>query len=259
MFYIGTFYRVLFSKPLLASFWVLSLSGLIFTSFFQKDVTKLMGVKVVEKRNPYFYAVMPSDINTSYIKRKLVDIPGVEAVSLMAKEQITQQVKAVLESTDLDWEGDLVDLNFAGLKIDLSPDLKSRSQNLIRSYLTRLTGEKDVTLGAIKEPLTNTLESSKTYSLSSYYHYFPVLFLGLYVITIFIMRNSLGSESFIIETYQRKTKVFEKSLFYGQLPILALLITASVLQGSWGVIYFLTFLGGLSLVFIRLNKVKQWN
>ncbi|MCF8060685.1 MAG: hypothetical protein K9K67_15385 [Bacteriovoracaceae bacterium] len=259
MFYLGTFFRILFGKPLLASLWALSITGLIYTSFFQKNLTKLMGAKVVEKRNPYFYAVMPSDINTSYIKRKLVDIPGVESVSLMAKEQINEQVKAVLESTNLDWEGDLVDLNFAGIKVNLSPDLKGRSTDLIRNYLTRLTGDKDVTLGAIKKPIENEAGSSVTYSFSSFYRYFPIIFLSLYILMLFLLRDALGNESFLIETYQRKSKVFEKCLFYGQLPIMGLLVASSLLQGRWGVVYLLSFFGGMSLIFIRIKNVKQWN
>ena len=261
MFYLGNFFKSLFSKPLAASLWFLSLLSLSSLVFFQGKVEAFLGSQKVQKNHPYFYAVVPADINTSYIQRKLKNLPGVEGVALLGKEQVGQQVKAILENTlenaGLTWEEDFSDLNYAGLKVALSPDLQARSQDLIRNYLSRLAGDKDVTMGAVKKPMIQSPERSGSFSRGLAFG-LPAAVVVLYLVTMMLMKGSLGKSSFLLETYQRKSNVFEKSLFFGQAPVLCILLYGAFFNGTTGIAALLVYLLGMILVMASAKTRKQW-
>jgi hypothetical protein len=261
MFYLGNFFKSLLAKPLAAIMWGLTLSGLASTVIFKEDVESFLGSQKIIANNPYFYAVVPAEINTSYIQRKLKNLPGVETVALLAKEQVGEQVKAILENTlensGVSWEEDLSDLNYAGLKVALSPDLQARSQDLIRNYLSRLAGGKDVTMGAVKKPLLPEKTDRKSYSRALGVA-LPSLLVLFYLISLLLMKGTLGKSSFLLETYQRKRNVFEKSLFFGQAPILCFLIYGAFYNGTSGMAALLVYLLGMILVVASSQTRKQW-
>lgn len=261
MFYLVNFYKSFIHRPLVAIVYMGTLVALVSVIFFEKNVSDFLGAKKAKKNNPYFYAVVPADINTSYIQRKLINLPGVEGVALMGKEQIGEQVKAILENTlensGVEWDQDLSDLNYAGLKVALSPDLQMRSQNLIRNYLSRLAGDKDVTMGAVKKPFIEPT-SVKTSISNTLLFVIPAVIVIFYIMTMFLLKNTLGRSSFLLETYQRKTKVFEKSLFFGQVPVLCLLLYAAFFKGTAGLAAMLVYLLGIILVLGAGSSKKNW-
>lgn len=257
MFYIIHFYKTLFAKPLIGLLWVGAVVGLISSVTFEKRIKTVLGQTKVESKNPYFYAVMPANINTSYIQRKLKGLPGVESVYLLNKESVGQQVKAILESTQIEWDQELLNLNFAGIKVDLSPDLKSRSQNLIRSYINRLAGDKEVTLGAIQKPL-NLSKKMPINWLQIASDYLGLVFIVISLIVLWANMAHLGKESFLIETYQRRSRVFERSFFYGQAPILTALAIGSVLKGGVLLVALGVYLIGLAILFGIGTKYRHW-
>lgn len=257
MFYLVHFYKTLFSKPLLGFLWVFAIAGLIGSVTFEKKIKNALGQTKVESKNPYFYAVMPANINTSYIQRKLKGLPGVESVYLLNKESVGEQVKAILESTQIEWDQELLNLNFAGIKVDLSPDLKGRSQDLIRSYINRLAGDKEVTLGAIQKPL-NLSKKMPINWLQVISDYTGLIFIGLSLMVLWANMSHLGKESFLIETYQRRSRVFERSFFFGQAPIITALALGAALKG--GVLLFALgiYLIGMVVLFGIGSKFRRW-
>ena len=155
------------------------------------------------------------------------------------------------------WEEDLSDLNYAGLKVALSPDLQARSQDLIRNYLSRLAGDKDVTMGAVKRPF-NEKPDPKAGSFSRMLSLvIPTGLVVVYLMAMFLFKGSLGASSFLLETYQRKSNVFEKSLFFGQAPIICLLLYGAFFNGVAGIGALLLFLLGMILVVASATR-KQW-
>ncbi len=257
MFYLIHFYKTLFAKPITGTLWVMTFLGLASTVFYEKNIQTFFGEQKTEAKNPYFYAVMPSDINTSYIQRKLKGLPGVESVYLLSKQSVGEQIKAILQSTAVEWDNELLNLDYAGIKVDLSPDLQGRSQTLIRNYLNRLAGDKDVTLGAVHTPLSLS-KKMPTNWLGLLGQYIGLIFVGLSLVFLAMSIPSLGRESFLVETYQRKTKVFEKSFFYGQAPIIALLTGAVIMKGGIFFIVLGTYLVGMTILFSLGLKKRQW-
>lgn len=233
MFYISHFFSTFFKNPLASVFWTIGVLGIITSSFFPDKIHDFVGSQRIaeEVETPYFFALMPEDLNQAYVQRKVRALPGVEGVTLLAKDKIKSHVQNILKSTKISWDKELINLDYTGLKVSLSPDLKARSQDLIRNYLSRLAGEKDVTLGAIKSPV---VESKKVNS-SFWQEYLILLVMGVsllfYGLAFVIGMNDLTRSSFLTETYQRKKNVLQKSLSYSQAPILCALIVGFFYTG----------------------------
>lgn len=228
--------------------------GLFGTLAFENQLKKTVYLQEEGgEKNPYFFAIVPDKVNVSYLRRKLVSLPGVEAVSLLEGEKITTHVRSVLESTQVSFDGGLLDLKYSGLKVGLSPDLKPRSLSLIRNYLTRLIGEKDVTLGAVKKPIQEEKVNPLKVKAARLIQWSPYFFLCLYILSLFMMRGNLIRESFLIETYQRKSKVFEKSLSYAQAPAIMGLMSFSLLTGGKTVFLLIILSASLGLL-VTLGK-----
>lgn len=233
MFYLRVFIQTLLQSKLASALLLLSLGGVFGTLTFKNDFERLvLSQKGQEAENPYFYAVIPEDKNVSYLRRKLMELPGVKKVSMMDEGKITEHVKAVLESTQVSFDESLLDLRYSGMKVGLSPDLKPRSLNLIRSYIKRLAGEKEVTLGAVKRPEISKGKAPLKLVFMKTTQWAPMAFLGLYLVALFFISQTLRKESWLIETYQRKSNVYEKSLSYSQAPLLVGLVVMTVTKGA---------------------------
>ncbi|MCR9203399.1 MAG: hypothetical protein NXH75_02400 [Halobacteriovoraceae bacterium] len=257
MFYLKIFFQSLFQSKLSLTLVLLSLGGMFGTLAFKDNVEKLvLSQKALESSHPYFYAVIPDTANANYLRRKLLSLPGVKQVNMMGDKKISEHVRAVLESTQIAFDESLMDLKYSGLKVGLSPDLKPRSLNLIRNYIKRLAGENDVTLGAVKNPeLTKTKAPLKLVFLKTT-RWVPALFMLMYLVGLFLMSQVLRKESWLIETYQRKNKVFEKSLTYSQAPIFLGLIVLMVTKGASVAPLLMGLTFGLILI-LSIGKKKE--
>ena len=143
------------------------------------------------------------------------------------------------------------------MKVALSPDLQTRSQDLIRNYLSRLAGDKDVTMGAVKKPLVTQKRDTKSYTRALALG-LPTILVIFYLVSLLLMKGTLGKSSFLLETYQRKKNVFEKSLFFGQAPILSFLIYGALFNGTAGIAALMVYLLGMILVVGSSQVRKQW-
>lgn len=255
MFYLRIFFQSLFQSKLSLALALLSLGGMFGTLAFRENVEKLvLSKKVRENSNPYFYAVIPETANANYLRRKLMSLPGVKQVNMMGDQKITEHVRSVLESTQITFDDQLLDLKYSGLKVGLSPDLKPRSLNLIRNYIKRLAGENEVTLGAVKKPEIEKSKAPLKLVFLKTTQWIPAGFLAIYLLALFMISQSLRKESWLIETYQRKNKVFEKSLAYSQAPIFLGLIVLTVTKGAMIAPLLVGLTLGLALLLTLGNK-----
>ncbi|MAF76632.1 MAG: hypothetical protein CME60_00620 [Halobacteriovoraceae bacterium] len=229
MFYLSLFLKGITHRPWSGIVWAATSLTVLALCLMGPRVENLFENKVViqSETNPYFYAIMPNKINSNYVKRKLLELPGVEKVFVLSEENVSSQIKSILSQASIEWDSDLMDLNYGGIKVSLSPDLKLRSQELIRSYLTRLTGKNEVTMGAIKVPEVKEVESKSLYFENK------LLFLAIltgiaYFISLGMIYRSLKEESFIYEQYQRKKQIYLKTLSYSQAPLLAGVILSTL-------------------------------
>lgn len=229
MFYLNLFFKGLLHRPWAGLVWGATAVTILFLSISGPNVESLLDKELVSQVdiNPYFYAIMPKKINSGYVKRKLLELPGVEKVFVLSEQKVSSQIKSILSQASIEWDSELLDLNYAGIKVSLSPDLKVRSQDLIRNYLTRLTGKNEVTMGAIKAPEVKKVQSKSFYSQNK----FLVITLAVslaYFISLGMIYRSLKEESFVFEQYQRKTQVYLKTFSYSQTPLIAAVIFSCI-------------------------------
>ena len=256
MFYLSFFFKVIAKKPVAAILWGISVLGMLTLSFYGRQATSFIVEKKTVQRdaNPYFFALMPKTINTGYVQRKLKELPGVEKVFTLSEQKVSDQIKSILTASQIDWEDD-IDLSYSGLKISISADLKTRSQDLIRNYLSRLAGKSDITMGAIKYP---EVQKNQTPSLWSQYSFvWPALGVSLLYISAFaLMYKSYSEESTITEYYQRKKQIFSKSICYSQAPLLIILMLGAVVFKQ-DVLVALAMVTGVLLTMMILGQRKR--
>ena len=230
MFYLNFFFKGLLHRPWAAAVWVMSALTVLTLSVLGPEIETLWENKsvAVKEVNPYFYAIMPKKINSGYVKRKLLELPGVEKVFVLSEENVSSQIKSILSAASIEWDEDLMDINYAGIKVSLSPDLKGSSQDLIRNYLTRLTGKDEVTMGAIKSPEVQKVESKSFYSENKFLVLSLVASLA-YFVALGMLYRSLKEESFVFEQYQRKKQIYLKAFSFSQAPILAAAILSFII------------------------------
>lgn len=259
MFYLKTYFSSLTKKPFLMSFWVLSFLGIMISFYGVPQVSDWLGQESKkQKTSPYFYAVIPTKINANYIKRKVLNLPGVEAIESMESEAISEKVKSVLTSTGVEFDKELLELSYSGLKVELSPDLQPRSQELVRSYMGRLAGEEEAIIGAVKTPLISRSTTNIINVVSEKLNFTPVLFVFFYMVVLLAARKELMKESFLIESFQRKKNVFEKSFFFGQAPLLLVFFVMAFNGFIHVAPMLLIFLTGVGVIFLNNKRDRAW-
>ncbi len=237
-------------------FWVSSCALLIVNTFAPQEFKAItIGNGTIKKELPYFFALIPKSLNSNYVKRKLIKLPGVQQIIKVSESKVNNHVKEILSDSKVVLDDSLMALNFSGLKIYLSATLKESSRVLIRNYVSRLAGDAEVTLGALHKPDNKSVKSELFFN-----KYFSVgisFLAGLaFLITMLSFWKTLESTSFVYEQFQRKSSVFRKSLTYVHMPILVALIFGFFTNPTTATIG-LGFLSiGLLMAFILAGQYK---
>lgn len=169
------------------------------------------------KAGSYFYALIASSESYQNVARQMAVLPGVYKVEVLSEAQIKDEVKGILNSLQVNLNQGTLDLNYAGLKIIYAKDLKPRAQDLIRDYLTHLVGEGNITLGAIKindQSLDKRNQFIAVIKTWGYSLYLFIVFL-FWMISLLSIRTKVVEASYLLESYQRKTKVSVKMASIG--------------------------------------------
>jgi hypothetical protein len=220
MFYLSCFFKTLFKNPLVSFFWVGSCAILVANTFAPEQIkTIAMGSGTIKKELPYFFALIPKSLNSNYVKRKLISLPGVQKIIKVSESKVNGHVEDILSENKIQLDESLMSLNFSGLKIYLSSTLKKSSRDLIRNYVARLAGESEVTLGALHKPENSTARSE--FLVGKYFSVGLNCIAGfIFLICLLSFWKTLERASFVYEQFQRKSRVFEKSIAYAHLPLI---------------------------------------
>jgi hypothetical protein len=218
MFYLNQFFKILFKSPIRGLFLFL-FSVLFVFSLGQRPFLEEQFMKLVpeNKAGPYFYALLASNESYQTIATQMGVLPGVHKVEILSEAQIKEEVKNILGSLQVEMKEGLIDLNYVGLKVIYTKDLKPRGQDLIRDYLTHLVGEGNVTLGAVKS--TDQFSDKRNQLITAIkswgYSIYLVLVLVFWFISLLSVRVKIAEASYLLESYQRKRKVAVKMALNG--------------------------------------------
>lgn len=257
MFYLSNYFKTLWYGRSVGMFYgaltllVLTFAANIFT-FKEKYIDR--------NKNPYFNALFTAGAKPSMIMAKLKEIPGVENVVLSENLTASTGIRSLLDRSSANIAKDLLAANYVNLKVELSPHIEKRSQDLIMEYLRRMLGKTKVTMTNI---INQTGEAKVRDPLKSfvidYGHYMILIFLSIvWVFATWVIGQKMQNRSYLINMYQRRSLVAFKIFTSGQ--VFWLLLSLGVcfyLGGNLGV---LTVAGsiltitGLSLLSIRKNE-----
>ncbi len=250
-------------KSPLRGFFLILFSFLMVFSLGQKPFLEDQFMKLIpeNKSGAYFYALINSTESYQTIVSQMSVLPGVHKVELLSEDQIKKEVSSILNSVQMNLDQSLVDFNYVGLKVIYTKDLKIRAQELVRDYLTHLVPEGKMTLGAIKtEDLTVEKRNQMISFIKTWGYSFIVLLLTIFwVISLMLVRNKIAETSYILESYQRKTKVSLKMALNGMTLIFILASGATFILGmpkvlNLSIALLLFFLGTL-----MHSKKNQWD
>lgn len=257
MFYVSQFYKSLF-KSGGKGFSFLLLTLLLMSTYPQRGfLERLLSVSLEDQLpSPYFYAVISIPDEVDSIRGKLASLPGVEEVRLIEKSAIEDEVKTLMGDAWKDIPKDLLDLNYAGIKVVYEGKISESTRKLIRDYLIKFAGEDKVTLGPVKIDETPETKESGWYLFLKRMGLLP-LFLIIFILwalSLFAFGKALSETAYIIQNFQRRSGVALKLLFWGEFSIFIMAIPLSIFWGSFTPISYI-FVGiiilGLSFMIVR--------
>ncbi len=261
MFYLIQFFKILFKSPI-RGFFLIFFSVLFVFSVGQKAFLEEQFAKTIpeNKAGDYFYALISSGESYQTVARQMQALPGVYKVETLTEAQIKDEVKGVLGSLQVDVTDTTLDLNYAGLKIIYTKELKPRAQELVRDYLSHLVGEESITLGKIKtnDQLNDKRSGFITMIKSWGYSIYLFFVFTFWVISLLSVRSKIAKASYLLESYQRKKRVALKMAMNGLTLIFILSVAVTFLLGIPQLLNLVVALA-VFLVGISLHAKKyQW-
>lgn len=235
MFYLNQFFKIFFKSPTRGLFFCL-FSFLLVFSLGQKNLLEEQFLKIIpeNKSGASFYALIATSESYQNVARQMQALPGVYKVETLSEAQIKDEVKSILGSLQVASLTSTLDLNYAGIKVIYIKGLKPRAQELIRDYLTHLVAEGNITLGSIKESSeafdkrTQFIAAIKTWGYSIYL----LVLLSFWFISLLSLRSKIEEASYLLENYQRKTKVSIKLAMNGIGLIFILSVASTFILGT---------------------------
>ncbi len=235
MFYLVHFFKIVFKSPS-KGLALLLFSFLLVFSLGQKKLLEDEFLKIIpeNKSGPSFYALISTNESYQNIARQMRVLPGVYKVEILSEGQIKEEVKTILGSLQITSLANNLDLNYAGIKVIYIKGLNSRAQELVRDYLSHLVADGNITLGAIKE--NSETFDKRTIFISGiknwgYSIYLAVLMI-FWLLSILSIRLKIEQASYLLENYQRKTRVSLKMALTGLGLIFLISVGSTFLVGA---------------------------
>lgn len=261
MFYLKQFFKIFFKSPARGMFLCL-FSFLLVFSLGQKALLEEQFLKLIpeNKSGPSFYALIAASESYQNIARQMQMLPGVYKVETLSETQIKDEVKNILGSLQVANLTTNLDLNYAGIKVVYVKGLKPRAQELIRDYLSHLVAEGNITMGAIKDngeafdKRTQFISTIKNWGYSIYL----IVLSSFWFISLLSMRSKIEETAYLLENYQRKTRVSIKMALNGIGLIFILSVASTFVLGIPQVINLALALGLFTIGILLHFRQMDW-
>jgi hypothetical protein len=260
MFYLRVFFRNFYLAPVRILFFILY-SVLVINLLGQKDNVEKHVFKMLkeDESGSYFHALISGKENSTSVMRKLSSLPGVQKVELISENKIAKEVKNMLGGIELSVAPDILVTSYSGLKVVFEAELKTKSQMLIKEYLSRLVGEDSITIGPTK---TYDFFWKRVQFITGFIEkwgglYWTSTLIGFWIVLFVFTLVLLKKQGHLMELYQRRKNVTFKNI----MMILSFISVASILPLSilptpnW-IIYFSSIAALLCMGFWGLPKYE---
>lgn len=233
MFYLKNFFSAIFEQKVKGLAFVLLSLGLTFSLLQRNEVKNLFSFsqKIIQK--PYFNALLPSASEAKMIVNRLEKLPGVEEVKIVKHNLDKNSFKSMGVSLSNDVVAGVLSQDYQTIKVVLENNLEMRSQNLIKEYLGRLLGDRDVTISEVKLPQKIELKKNDpSLWVDNYGDLYIIAVLGvLWLFSCYGIISYIQLKSYLVEKFQRKSDVAMKTFFVGVslifIPTIAYLVVGS--------------------------------
>jgi hypothetical protein len=249
-------------KSPLKGFFLFAFSILLVFSLGQRPFLEEQFTKMIpeNKAGAYFYALISTSESYQTISNQMSVLPGVHKVEVLSEAQIKDEVKNIIGNLQVNVKDGILDLNYVGLKVIYKKDLNLHSEELIRDYLSRLVGEGNITLGAIKS-IDQSLEK-KNQLIGSIKEWGFSIFLGLvlifWTISLLSIRAKIAETSYLLESYQRKSKVALKIAIFGLTIFFIIATSTTFILGMPKILNLLIAATMFAFGILMHTKKYQW-
>lgn len=217
MFYLTNFFKVLIDQKFKGLAFIVLSFALCFSLLRRDEVKKIFSFsqKIIQK--PYFNALLPSSREASIIASRLERLPGVEEVKLIKHNIDPKKINAVGANLSAEVLNSVLGQDYQTIKVVLEKDLEVRSQSLIKEYLGRLVGDRDVTISEIKTPGKIEInQNDPSFFIDNYGDLYVAIILSvLWLFSCFGIISYIQVNSYLIEKFQRKKDVAMKTFLSG--------------------------------------------
>jgi hypothetical protein len=198
--------------------------------FLEEQFTKLIPES---KSGAYFFALVASTESYQTMAQQMRVLPGVYKVEVLSESQIKDEVKNIIQGLQVGNKDSMIDLNYAGLKVTYTKDLKPRAQDLVRDYLTHLAGEGNITLGAVKSLDASAEKRNQLISMIKDWGYTGLMLMIVifWTISLVLVREKIAESSYLLESYQRRRKVGIKMATTGLLIFFLISFSGTFILG----------------------------
>lgn len=235
MFYLNQFCKTIIDQKLKGLAFIFLSFALCFSLLQRNEVKNLFSFskKIIQK--PYFNALLPSGKEASIIASRLERLPGVEEVKLVGHKIDPNKIKAMGVDISSGVLESVFGKNYQTIKVVMEKDLETRSQNLIKEYLGRLVGDRDVTISEIKMPVKIELNpNDPSFLMDNYADIYLVAILSvLWFFSCFGVIRSIQMNSYLIEKFQRRSEVAMKTFVTGMIVLFIPICVALMAFGSF--------------------------
>ena len=263
MFYLSHFFRALFNFKLSGFLFVAFTVMLVTVTHNRKKVKKFFSLTNKSMTRPYFNALVSNSTNLDGVARKMRKLPGVKAVRVKKALEVSKELGTLQRELNSDVLESLSKIKYSSVTVELSNAIQKRSQSLIKEYLARLVGNKSITISRVKKPKTVKLSKNSPGLLIDKWgdKYVIVILSLLWLASCLSFSKYLKNYSFLIEKFQRKTKVDSKIFSCG---LIFLFLTSFLINlyinpklGAFELIYILVIFTLSILVFSKRVEFKK--
>lgn len=262
MFYLKHFFKILAKSPV-RSFFLLFFSVVLVFSLGQKQLIEDQFLKLIpdSKAGASFYALISASESYQSIAAKVGMLPGVHKVEVLNEKQIQDEITNIFGSLQVEMNPTELDLNYAGIKVTFTKDLKPRSQDLVRDYLVRLGAEDTITLGAVKVQDSVQDKRAEFFNILKQWGYsIYVLVVGIFwLISLILVKSKIVETSYILEQYQRKSRIALKLAMSGLGLIFIFSLGLTFVAGMPQLINILFAFGAFAIAVVLHATETRWN
>jgi len=255
MFYLNHFWKLLTSTPMrglgLGLVQVLVLITLMNQSFFERKFIR----ESKEDKPRFFHSVFLDKKTVKLLKKNLVKLPGILSVEDAKDSFDTDQLSYLPEDLKQVMAKEIAKQEYFSLKISLADKIDRRSEELVKSFISKFNEETFLGSTETSEKIEGTIPFIEKYL---FYEILAGLVL-LWMMMVFICSDSWKNYFYVLNRSSRMTNPGLKIVLTG---FFALWVLGSVLGGSLsgsnvrGALLFLPFilLGALSFIKMNFNR-----